>query len=304
MPLSQIVSASIEDGAVAPVDLSSVAQYTGFKNRFINAEMKIAQRGTSFSSPATATYTLDRWQIGVVGTPPASVAQVAGPAGFKNAIQFTGAVGNTATQLLQKIESFNCSDLSGQTITIQANISVSSSQTIAWFLFSAASADNWTSPNLLTSGTWSATSTPTTFTATITNLASSATNGLALYICANNNGPFTSGTFTVTGVQLEKGVTATSFDYRPYGTELALCQRYYQTIEGVGSTTGGTNNITYTFVTEMRATPTIGTVTQNTGTGISFANCSVSPTQGRRAIFQLANSSANAYFSVPLSSEL
>jgi hypothetical protein len=33
-------------------------------------------------------------------------------------------------------------------------------------------------------------------------------------------------TFFITGVQLEKGTTATSFDYRPYGTELALCQRY------------------------------------------------------------------------------
>jgi len=36
-------------------------------------------------------------------------------------------------------------------------------------------------------------------------------------------------TFYITGVQLEKGSTATSFDYRPYGTELALCQRYYST---------------------------------------------------------------------------
>ena len=39
----------------------------------------------------------------------------------------------------------------------------------------------------------------------------------------------TSGaTFYITGVQLEKGSTATSFDYRPYGTELGLCQRYYE----------------------------------------------------------------------------
>jgi hypothetical protein len=38
----------------------------------------------------------------------------------------------------------------------------------------------------------------------------------------------TSGaTFQITGVQLEKGPTATSFDYRPYGFELSLCQRYY-----------------------------------------------------------------------------
>ena len=36
-------------------------------------------------------------------------------------------------------------------------------------------------------------------------------------------------TFYITGVQLEKGSTATSFDYRPIGTELQLCQRYYET---------------------------------------------------------------------------
>jgi len=41
---------------------------------------------------------------------------------------------------------------------------------------------------------------------------------------ASNSG----ATFYITGVQLEKGSTATSFDYRPYGTELALCQRYYE----------------------------------------------------------------------------
>jgi hypothetical protein len=39
-------------------------------------------------------------------------------------------------------------------------------------------------------------------------------------------------TFYITGVQLEKGSTATSFDYRPYGTELQLCQRYYQQFGG------------------------------------------------------------------------
>ena len=35
-------------------------------------------------------------------------------------------------------------------------------------------------------------------------------------------------TFYITGVQLEVGSQATNFEFRPYGMELALCQRYYQ----------------------------------------------------------------------------
>ena len=42
-------------------------------------------------------------------------------------------------------------------------------------------------------------------------------------------------TFFLTGVQLEVGSTATSFDYRPYGTELQLCQRYYETSFDIGT---------------------------------------------------------------------
>ena len=66
-------------------------------------------------------------------------------------------------------------------------------------------------------------------------------------------------TFYVTGVQLEKGSTATSFDYRPYGTELALCQRYYQRQSGflaiAGSSTSAASCIN--FGTEMRASPSL-----------------------------------------------
>jgi len=73
-------------------------------------------------------------------------------------------------------------------------------------------------------------------------------------------------TFYITGVQLEEGSTATSFDYRPYGTELALCQRYYYQVAagssaytqfGAGrafSTTGG-NGIVQ-FPMPMRTAPT------------------------------------------------
>ena len=79
----------------------------------------------------------------------------------------------------------------------------------------------------------------------------------------------TSGaTFYITGVQLEKGSTATSFDYRPYGTELALCQRYFWKWNGTPSrkwvfsgmilSTTVSYGVFHTKQT-MRAQPTMGT---------------------------------------------
>jgi hypothetical protein len=79
------------------------------------------------------------------------------------------------------------------------------------------------------------------------------------------------GNILVSGVQLEKGSTATSFDYRPYGTELALCQRYYQksfTQSVAPANNAGGNGVQISVVSgqdpqpyipfpvEMRAAPT------------------------------------------------
>jgi hypothetical protein len=69
---------------------------------------------------------------------------------------------------------------------------------------------------------------------------------------------------SITGVQLEKGSTATSFDYRPYGTELDLAQRYYVGANGVSYFTVGYDASYTTFNSgglswsyQMRTTPTI-----------------------------------------------
>jgi hypothetical protein len=74
-------------------------------------------------------------------------------------------------------------------------------------------------------------------------------------------------TFYITGVQLEKGTTATSFDYRPYGTELMLCQRYYFGLSGnssnnmpiiVGQAYSSSGVIgCFIPVVQMRAAPTL-----------------------------------------------
>jgi hypothetical protein len=82
----------------------------------------------------------------------------------------------------------------------------------------------------------------------------------------------TSGaTFYITGVQLEKGSTATSFDYRPYGTELALCQRYYIKLANSGdnsrysvtnSSVNSTRSQALALPVLMRAVPTASVITQ------------------------------------------
>jgi hypothetical protein len=122
----------------------------------------------------------------------------------------------------------------------------------------------------------------------------------------------TSGaTWYVTGVQLEKGSTATSFDYRPYGTELALCQRYYykvvtesaasQQLAPNGFVDSTTTAFCWTqFPVEMRIS---ATALEQTGTaanyqvrytGGSSANCSSVPTfntgntWGARSVFTTA----------------
>ena len=83
----------------------------------------------------------------------------------------------------------------------------------------------------------------------------------------------TGATLNITGIQLEVGDTATPFEHRSYGQELALCQRYartfvsnqYDTI-GFGSSGGGQNAITVNSLSSdgMRATPS-GTYTTSTG---------------------------------------
>jgi len=76
-------------------------------------------------------------------------------------------------------------------------------------------------------------------------------------------GDSTSDTWQITGVQAEIGSTATNFEHRSYGEELALCKRYYQYYYGnsamhPGRTISGNRlDIAYHFPVELRADPTL-----------------------------------------------
>lgn len=130
----------------------------------------------------------------------------------------------------------------------------------------------------------------------------------------------TSGaTFYITGVQLEKGSTATSFDYRPYGTELQLCKRYlpiYNSTtansEPVGthslfSTTGGVAQ--FIFDVEPRVPPSGLSVTGTFRATIPGNNTwNITPTLAssslKGATLNLAGSGMSTGFGTLLSNSL
>lgn len=76
------------------------------------------------------------------------------------------------------------------------------------------------------------------------------TSGYHMSTSTQRNFMDTSGNnFYITGVQLERGKNATDFEHRPYGEELALCQRYYQStnrLQAISAPLGQYGDTAYT----------------------------------------------------------
>jgi predicted secreted protein len=238
----------------------------GMKNRIINGAMVISQRnGTStVATPTDGQYVLDRFATFTNGGGVYSVGQsTTAPAGFNNSMVCTvttvdSSIAATDYYLItQIIEGLNVADLgfgtaNAQTVTVSFWVRSSITGTFGFGLrqgsgtrsyvatYTISSANTWEQKTITiagdTSGTWDTTNGPGMI-ATWDLGSGSNRNGTANTWNAGNywrtsgcvNWIANSGaTFYITGVQLEKGSTATSFDYRPYGTELQLCQRYFE----------------------------------------------------------------------------
>jgi hypothetical protein len=196
--------------------------------------MMVDQRNAGAAQTITAAaalaYTVDRWYAYCTG---ANVTgqQIAGAyTSSQYRYQFTGAASVTAIGFGQRIEQKNCFDLANTTATLSCYISNSLLTTVTWTAYYATTtADTFgslASPTVtqIATGTFTVSSTRTQYTTNI-SIPSAATTGIQILFTV---GAQTSGTWIIDSVQLEKGSTATSFDYRPYGTELQLCQRYYE----------------------------------------------------------------------------
>jgi len=323
---------------------------TGFKNKLINGNMIISQRnGTTATSQTNGSYSLDRWYSlsydGSVATGKYTVTQSStAPTGFINSLLVTSsaATSSGASDIYtigQAVEGYNIADLSwgtanAKTVTVSFWVRSSVTGTFGAFIRNAAldysypttytisAANTWEQKSITipgpTSGTWptdntaglyvwfqlqvgsSFVVTPNAWTATPAYGASGCVNFL------NTNG----ATFYVTGCQLEVGTTATNFDFRSYGTELALCQRYYWKISG-GQDTGGSNvyaavgtgysssastaTVVIPMQTQMRTSPTIsygGSIYAQDGGGSTVTSIS-SNYGGRQSVFVAFNTSGS-----------
>jgi hypothetical protein len=299
--------------AVALAQQASTGVSPGFRNRIINGAMVISQRyGTSSVTLDGANlYTLDRWD-GYDNTDGSFTVQqtTTAPTGFNNSLKVTVASTDTslgATQfafMRHKIEGYNIADLgwgtaNAKTVTLSFWVQSSVTGTFGGtfvndngdrgypFTYTISSANTWEQKSITvagdTSGTWLTTNgvgIAITFGlgvgSSYSGTAGSWQAGFYASATGATNLMATSGaTFYITGVQLEVGSTATSFDTRSYGTELLLCMRYYYKLlmNEFGAINGfcdtSTNGIFYyQFPVPMRTSPTLETTGSASNYGI------------------------------------
>jgi len=214
----------------------------GFRNRIINGDMRIWQRGTVINNPTTSNfYTADRWGVNRNGDYAAdlSVGRVAatGLPGFQYCMALQRNVGSSSTQaigLWNSNESSNTYDLAGGPITLSFWLKVGANYSggaITVALYTGTGIDQriyqyTNQANILNTAispntTWARYS----FTA---NVGSAATELGSYFTWTPTGVAGGDDSVYITGVQLESGSTATPFEFRPYGLELSLCQRYFQ----------------------------------------------------------------------------
>ena len=301
-------------------DVFNASSSMGFKNRIINGAMVIDQRnaGASVNATNTAPYTVDRfYALQAIASSKFTVQQSStAPTGFTKSVVITSSSAYTVLSsdyflYRQVIEGFNIADLrygsaSAETITLSFWVRSSLTGTFGGalnnggsnrsypFSYTISAANTWEQKTITiagdTTGTWTTDNTAGIVVgwslgmgSTYIGTANAWASGFYGAPTGSTNLVSTNGaTLYITGVQLEKGSTATSFDYRPYGTELALCQRYCQkiiadaTATSARFATGFTINTTLSdfliyLKTSMRITPSLTTTGTVSNYGIYTA---------------------------------
>ena len=274
------------------------------RNLIINGAMKVAQRGTSTSGVTTTDgyYACDRWRTQTdYGTWTISQDTDA-PNGFSNSMKLLCTSGGTSNsdeislryyfegQDVQGL-AYGTSDAKEITVSFWIKSNTTGTYTLRFYVqdtgtpevsktFTIDTADTWeyktvtapantsyavTNDNTFGFGLFWYFGAASGFTSTPLNEtwnASVSANSVNSDI--PGLGGSTNDYVQITGVQLEAGSVATPFEHRQYGQELALCQRYYETINApaiLGYSSSTTTWVNWQFKQTKRAVPTIGGTT-------------------------------------------
>ena len=273
--------------------------------------------GNSVSLTGVTGFVVDRWNtvVRTIGGGTITGQQISdAPAGFSNSTRLTVNTADSSLAALdyyfhwQKIEGFNTYDLAFGTsnaspVTVSFWVKSNLVGQFSTFLTNAAENYSCAIPYTInTANTWERK--VVTFAGPTSGTWVGATNAVGLMLgfgltsgtgllgtpgvwgvgayygsVGDTNWMATSGnTWQITGVQLERGTVATPFEYRPYGTELALCQRYFQIAsiyaEYASGTSGTLGTPITTFPVPMRVSPTITNIS-TAGSGNTVATYSV-----------------------------
>ena len=243
--------------------------YLLFKNRIINGSMVVDQRNNGSSvTPSNGTYTLDRWKAYLNGGGAYSVQKSStAPTGFINSLLVTVTTSKSSILsgdyyiLTHLIEGINVGDFawgtasacsvtlsfwvrSSLTGTFSGSLENNAGNRAYPFVYTINSANTWEQKSITipgdTTGTW-LTNTSAGIVLRLSLGMGSTYSGTSNTWAAADYYASTSettklistlgATFYLTGVQLERGSIATSFEYRPYPVELHLCERYCEVFD-------------------------------------------------------------------------
>jgi hypothetical protein len=289
----------------------------GFKNRIINGAMVIDQRnaGAAVTQTTSVVYTVDRWSCyGSVASKFTVQRSTTAPAGFTNSLLVTSSSAYTVGAsefffIQQVIEGFNVADLgwgtvNAQTVTLSfqvrssltgtfgGTISNASTNRVYPFTFTISAANTSETKTITiagdTTGTWSTDNNGGIVVNFNMGAGASVSGTAGAWSGSTLRAPTgatsvvgTNGaTFYITGVQLERGSIATSFDFRDYGRELIMCQRYFEKSYDQGTTPGTVSSLgmftsirgngiagtSMTFKVTKRAAPTMTAYAPSSGT--------------------------------------
>ena len=266
------VTGSTTFNSTVTVNGAAVSGFTGMKNRIINGNMVIDQRNAGAAVTGDGAYPVDRFQLRNSSDGTVSGQQVSdAPSGFINSFKWTTTAADASlsaaqyTAVYTNIEGLNITDFawgtaSAATITLSFWVKSSITGTFSGalansaydrsypFNYTISVASTWEYKTITiagdTSGTWLTTNglgirlymslgAGSNFTGTASSWnatgRTASTTGTASVIGTLN------ATWQFTGVQLERGSNATSFEFIDYGRQLAQCQRYYVRVKPSGA---------------------------------------------------------------------